>query len=490
MTPDALRVLFVTPECAPLAKVGGLGDVSAALPAALREEGIDVRVLLPGYPQVLDGMELASPAVEVNALAALPGARILEARLPGGVPLLILDHPLYARKGGPYQGANGDDWPDNALRFGLLSRVAAQVAARSSPLPWRPEILHLNDWPAALAAAYRSKSGEARAPMLLTVHNLAFQGNFEPALLAALELPAEIFSPEGLEFHGRLSFLKAGLVYADAITTVSPRYAQEIQTARYGAGMEGVLQQRRAALCGILNGIDTTQWDPGRDPMLPHHYTSGTLDEKRRLKPALRERMRLAATPAELPLAGFIGRLTHQKGADLLIAAAPALASLVQLAVLGSGQPAHEDALRDLAGRFPGRIAVHVGFDERLAHLIEAGADMFLMPSRFEPCGLNQMYSQRYGTPPIGRSTGGLADTIVDCSPESLTLGRANGFLFHEPTAAALIAAVERAVAVYRKPEAWLRLQRNGMARDFSWRGPARNYAGLYRRLVQQACPL
>ncbi|HET7596739.1 MAG TPA: glycogen synthase GlgA [Burkholderiales bacterium] len=486
--PDALSVLFVTPECAPLVKVGGLGDVSAALPAALREQGIDVRLLLPAYGSVLEASGSTRIAAELDVFATLPKARIREARLSNGVPLFLVDHALYTRDGGPYQDPDGEDWPDNALRFGLLSRIAAQIGQRSSPLTWRPRLLHLNDWPAALAAAYVRLSPEPRLPTVFTVHNLAFQGNFEAAMLDALQMPSDRFNPEGLEFHGRLSFLKAGLVYADAITTVSPRYAEEIQSAAYGAGMEGVLQQRRAVLSGILNGIDTTQWDPGRDRMLPHRYTRDSLDDKFRLKQALREHMRLTAT-TDVPLAGFVGRLTHQKGIDLLIAAAPALASLVQIAVLGSGQREHEAALIELARRFPERIAVRVGFDDRLAHLIEAGADMFLMPSRFEPCGLNQMYSQRYGTPPIAHATGGLADTIVDCTRESLALGRASGFLFPDPSAPSLIAAVERAVAAYRAPETWRSLQRNGMDRDFSWTEPARRYAALYRRLAQGADP-
>jgi starch synthase len=484
---DALRVLFVSPECAPLVKTGGLGDVSAALPAALRELGIDVRVLLPGYPGVLAGVNHAREVAQLTLFEPPRVSRLLESRLAGGVPLMVLDNPpLYRRGGGPYQDESGDDWKDNGLRFGLLSKAAALFGSASSPLSWRPHIIHGNDWPAALACAYLHYTSEPRAANLVTVHNLAFQGNFEAGMLAPLGLPPASFAAEGLEFHGQLSFLKAGLYYADAISTVSPTYAREIQGEAGGAGMHGLLQRRHTALSGILNGIDTTEWDPATDRHRPHHYSASSLERKRLLKRLLQERLKLAHDAQDMPLLGMVSRLTHQKGADLLVQAAPELVALpAQLAILGSGQREEEDALRALAAQHSGRIAVAVGFDEPLAHLIEAGADMFLMPSRFEPCGLNQMYSQRYGTPPIAHATGGLADTIVD-----YTRGNATGFLFDEPTAAALVAAAGRAAAVYRERDSWRRLQRNGMARDFSWIVPARQYAELYRRLVaRRAAP-
>jgi starch synthase len=275
------------------------------------------------------------------------------------------------------------------------------------------------------------------------------------------------------------------LYYADAITTVSPTYAREVQTEAGGAGMHGLLQRRHAALSGILNGIDTTEWNPATDRHLPHHYGADTLERKRLIKQLLQERLKLTHDAEDVPLLGVVSRLTHQKGADLLVQAVPELLALpAQLVVLGTGQREQEDALRALAARHPAGIAVTTGFDEPLAHLIEAGADMFLMPSRFEPCGLNQMYSQRYGTPPVAHATGGLVDTVVDCSPQALAGGKATGFLFDGSTAAALVAAVARAIAVYRERDKWHQLQRNGMARDFSWIVPARRYAELYRRLV------
>jgi starch synthase len=317
------------------------------------------------------------------------------------------------------------------------------------------------------------------------VHNLAFHGSFPPELVTRLGLPPESYAVEGVEFYGRLSFLKAGLFYADAITTVSPTYARQIQTADYGSGMDGLLRARSGALTGIRNGIDTEAWNPAMDPLIERRYGPRTLNLKRENKEALQRRLGLAVDPG-VPLLGIVSRYTHQKGSDLVAAAMPGLTGApVQLAALGSGERAHEDALRALAAHHPGSIASAVGFDEALAHLIEAGADMFLMPSRFEPCGLNQMYSQRYGTPPVARATGGLADTIVDCTPQTLAAGTASGFLFEEPTAEDLAAAVRRAIGVYRERGTWRSLQQNGMARDFGWTGPAREYVEVYRRVAR-----
>ncbi|HEX6007106.1 MAG TPA: glycogen synthase GlgA [Burkholderiales bacterium] len=484
---DAPRVLFVTPECAPLAQVGGLGDVSAALPPALRAVGTDARVLMPGYRRVLASLHALEPIARFSALEPPREAVLLEGRLPTGVPVYVLDHaPLYDRDGDPYQDVLRRDWPDNALRFALLSHVAAQLGGADSPLAWQPHVVHLNDWPAGLAAAYLHYMPQRRAASVFTAHNLAFQGNFDAGLRSGLALPPESYAPEGLEFYGQVSFLKAGLFFADAITTVSPTYSREFQTEPFGAGMHGVLQKRRGVLHGILNGIDTAVWDPATDPHLPVRYSRDTLDAKRHVKRALQQRLSLPVAPQDVPLIGMVGRLTHQKGIDLVLEAVPHLAEMAQLALVGAGAPEHEDALCGVAARFPQRIGVVIGFDEALAHLIEGGADMFLMPSRFEPCGLNQMYSQRYGTPPIAHATGGLADTIVDCTPATLAAGTATGFLFTAPRVDALQEAIARACAVYRASDAWHRLQRNGMARDFSWAGPARAYAALYRSLVRQ----
>ena len=466
-----MRILFVTPEYAPLTKTGGLGDVSAALPAALRELGNDVRVLLPGYTEVL----AKTRPVERATLRALGfDARLLETQ-----GLWILDCPaLYRREGGPYQDATGSDWGDNALRFALLSRIAALLAGATSPLAWRPDCVHCNDWPAALAAAYLAFDPDAQATSLLTVHNLAFQGNYDAALLARLELPAQSFTPEGVEFHGRLSFLKAGLAYADALTTVSPTYAREIQGEAFGCGLDGLLRRRRESLTGILNGIDTSLWNPAEDALLAAPYDAATLERKALNKQALQFRLRLKVDP-QLPLLGVVSRLTQQKGSDLLAEALDDLAALpAQVALLGKGEPRIEGALQAAAGRYPGMVSVTTGFDESLAHAIEAGADLFLMPSRYEPCGLNQMYSQRYGTPPVAHATGGLIDTIEDGE---------TGFLFARPETGALLAAVRRALEQRRDSDRWRRIQRRGMQRDFSWSAAARQYAALYSRLAMRA---
>jgi starch synthase len=465
-----MRVLFVTSECTPLTKTGGLGDVSAALPSALRAAGVDVRVLLPGYPAALRTQTSDAGALRVLGFEG----RLLESRLPDGVPIYLLDSPkLYERDGGPYQTSTGEDWPDNVMRFGVLSRVAALIGQGAAPLAWRPDVVHCNDWPSALAPAYGFN-----AASLLTIHNLAFQGNFSSEVLSLLELPHGVYTPERAEFYGRLSFLKAGIAYADAITTVSATYAQEIRTDEFGCGMQGLLQRRKNDLHGIVNGIDEREWDPANDLRIHQPYDANSLELKAQNKAALQRRLGLRVDPA-VPLLGVVGRLTHQKGIDLVASAADELAALpAQLAILGKGEREHEIVIAACAARHPGSIAAAIGFNEDLAHAIEAGADLFLMPSRFEPCGLNQMYSQRYGTLPIARATGGLVDTIVDGH---------TGFLFKRAESAALVAAVRRALEAYAVPTRWRELQRAAMARDFSWGEAARQYAALYQRLATRA---
>ena len=459
-----MRVLFVPPECAPLTKTGGLGDVSAALPAALRALGHDVRILIPGYPAVL----AACPAARRVLPLGSPGfdAAVLESD-----GFMVLDcAPLYRRDGGPYQDVSGADWPDNPLRFGLLSKAAALLAR-----DWQADILHCNDWPTALAALFLHFESSRTASSIVTIHNLAFQGNFDAGWVQKLGLPPQCFTLEGAEFHGQLSFLKAGLAYADAITTVSPSYAREIQGAELGCGLDGLLRHRAAALTGILNGIDTDIWDPAKDRFIDFHYGSSSLEGKSLNKAALQKRLGLEPR-ADVPLLGGVSRLTHQKGTDLVAAAAEAMVALpAQLAVLGAGNRDHEEMLSDLKRKFPGKIGVQIGFDEALAHLVEAGADFFLMPARSEPGGLNQMYSQRYGTPPVARATGGLADTIADGE---------TGFLFERAEAGALLAAARRAVTLWRDELRRLAMQPAGMARDFGWTRSARRYAELYARLA------
>jgi len=475
-------VLFVTPECAPLVKTGGLGDVSAALPAALRAAGIDVRVLLPGYPAVI----AANPAaVEIASLRVLgQPIRLLEGALDSGVPLYILANPLlFERGGGPYQADDGHDWEDNALRFGVLSRMGAILGSAESPIAWRPSVVHVHDWPAALAPVYLRYAKTPRAASLVTIHNLAFQGVFEQPRMEALELPDEALGMDGIEFHGRYSFLKGGLVFGDAINTVSPTYASEIQGEALGFGLDGVLRGRADDLYGVLNGIDTSLWNPQTDELIASRYGSLTLEKKLVNKMAFKQRMGLGG-PNDVPLFGMVSRLTHQKGIDLLVEAAERIVSLpAQIAVLGTGDRALVEKLQVAASRFPERMALFIGFDETLAHLLEAGSDAFLMPSRFEPCGMNQMYSQRYGTPPVANATGGLVDTIVDDDALAIGSARPTGFLMREATASALVEAATRAAAAFREPRQWRLLQLNGMARDFGWSRAAQEYIQIYRRL-------
>ncbi len=479
-----MRVLFATSEMAPWVKTGGLGDVSAALPRALRRPGIDLRVLVPAYPAIVRAHPAAKEVAALPALApALPPCRLLAAESEG-LPLLLLDCPaLFDRPGNPYLDSAGRDWGDNGIRYGLLARVAALLGQERSPLPWRADLVHTHDWQTALASAFLHYEGGAAS--LVTIHNIAFQGCFPAELATGLGLPPAAWRFDGVEYHGQLSFLKAGLQLANRISTVSPGYAREIQSEDFGYGLAPLLRHRAGALCGILNGIDTGLWDPARDPALAAPYDAGRLAAKRHNRRALQEALGLAVTE-DRPLLGVISRLTHQKGLDLLLTLGEGLVHLpAQLVVLGSGEREMEAGFLALAAAHPGQVSVTIGFDEGLAHRIEAGADAFLMPSRFEPCGLNQMYSLAYGTPPIVRATGGLADTVVDLDPESLAAGRANGFVFHEASAHALWLTLERAVAAWRNRRTWQRLQQNGMRPDWSWKPAARAYAELYREALR-----
>lgn len=484
MTSRSLRVLFVSSEAAPLIKTGGLADVSAALPGALRRIGVDARLLLPGYPQVLAALPHARYATDLHGFNGLPPARLLAAELPNGVPLWVIEcAELYQRGGGPYQDDARLDWPDNAQRFGLLSRVAALLGCADTPLSWHPDVVHCNDWQAGLAPAYLHFARGA-APSMMTIHNLAFQGIFPPHSVQALGLPPACFSPEGVEYYGNLSFLKAGLFYAHHITTVSPTYAQEIQHEPLGFGMQGLLAVRHDQLTGILNGIDSVDWNPATDPHLARNYDAASLGKKAANKRELQKRMGLAVDE-EVPLFGVVSRFTYQKGIDVILELLPRLLEMpAQCVLLGSGEAALQQAALDLSHRHRGMLGAYIGFDEALSHLIEAGADMFLMPSRFEPCGLNQMYSQRYGTPPLVHATGGLADSVVDCSAATLADGTASGFMCTEVTPASLWGAVQRAVAAYRDRKTWRAIQKNGMAKDFGWEKSAAEYAAIYRRLV------
>jgi starch synthase len=485
--PAPLAVLFVTSEAAPWSKTGGLGDVSAALPAALAKLDCDMRVMLPAY-RGMQGIG-TTPVAQIPARGSIPPCRIGLAVLPSGVRLLLVESPaLYDRAGGPYQDEGGKDWPDNALRFGCLSHAAAWVAAHGLAEGWRPQILHAHDWQAGLAPAYlRFLFSAARVPTVFTIHNLAFQGVFPPSTVADLGLPPASLSMEGLEYYGQMSFLKGALQYAQAITTVSPTYSREIQSAELGFGMDGLLSSRSNELHGIVNGIDVNEWNPAKDPHIAARYDADRLALKPGNKTALQRRMNLPKDEG-IPLFAAISRMTSQKGTDLVAALGERIAAMpAQLVLLGSGDAALEKQCVDLAAAHPRSVAVRIGFDEKLAHLIEAGADFFLMPSRFEPCGLNQMYSQRYGTPPIARATGGLADTITDHTAATAAAGRATGFLFKTASAEDLYGAVRRAASAYQQPAQYRRLQEAGMARDFSWAASALRYRDLYDQLSAAA---
>ena len=484
-----LSVLFITPEIHPLIKTGGLGDVSSSLPSALRQLGVDVRVLIPGYPQVMSGLKNKRRLVDLGPLAHFPPAALLSARLQvgdsGEIPVIILDCPgLYQREGGPYMDPSGHEWPDNALRFGLLSKVGAILSSDASPLKWRPQVAHCNDWQSGLTPAYLNAHRGKRSATLMEIHNLAFQGVFPPGSVAQLGLPADSFNINGLEYYGQMSFLKAGLYYSDHIVSVSPTYAREIQTSELGFGLQGLLSGRRNQISGIVNGIDTLEWDPSSDPHLSRHYSLSKISNKSANKRSLQQSLGLTVDP-DILLFGMVSRIAHQKGSDLLLQVAPHLTRIpAQLVILGSGEPALESQLMQLAKNYPGKISVSIGFDESLSHLIEAGSDCFLMPSRFEPCGLNQLYSQRYGTPPLVHATGGLIDTVVDCIPSTLSDGTASGFLFQLMNPNNFLAGIRRVSTLYRDKPAWRRLQKNCMSKDLSWRVSAESYSEIYRSLA------
>jgi starch synthase len=481
MTP--MGVLSVASEMYPLIKTGGLADVVGALPGALAEEGVTVRTLIPGYPQVLDAIGDARALHTVTDLFDGHG-RVLAAEVEG-LDLLVLDAPhLYERPVNPYLGPDGKDWPDNAVRFAALARVAADIGLGALE-GYRPDVVHAHDWQAALTPAYLHYHEGARPGTVMTVHNLAFPGKVPRELLARLGLPPGSYAIDGVEFHGTISLLKAGLQFADRITTVSPTYAAEIRTEEVGMGFAGLLRARAGVLSGILNGIDTVIWDPAVDQFIAERFDQTTLARRAANKAALQARMGLAQDPAVL-LFGVVSRLTWQKGMDLLLACLPVLRAVgAQLALVGAGEAEIETGFRTESAHSPAWIGCVIGYDEALAHLLQAGADALLVPSRFEPCGLTQLCALRYGAVPVVARVGGLADTVIDANPAALGAGAATGVQFAPVSAEMLDVALRRTVALYREPAVWCQLQKNGMAADVSWRGPARQYAALYRGLVE-----
>ena len=488
-----MHVLYITAELYPWVKSGGLGDVAAALPPALIAEGIDVRLLLPGFRGFLDAFPGITDIARLTTPFASERVRVGLARLPGTDSLAYLvDHPpFYDRAGSPYSAPNGGDWPDNHRRFGLFGWVAAELARGADP-GWRADILHGHDWHTGLAPAYLAARppAEGHVPTVYTVHNIAYRGPFPAALFPQLALPPEFFSIDGVEFFGMVSFIKAGLFYSDRLTTVSPTYAREIQTPAFGWGLDGLLRARADVLTGILNGVDTRVWDPRHDAMLPRRYGGANAAAgKRAAKAALQQRLGLE--PVEnAPLFGAVSRLTPQKGLDLVLAGLPDLvADNRQLVLLGSGDGDLEHAFAAAAERHRGRVGVMIGYDESLAHLINGGADVILVPSRFEPCGLTQLYALRYGALPLVRRVGGLADTVVDATATSLAEGVATGFAFDDDSPGALMSAIARAAALFREPEVWQRMMRRAMTRDFTWAAAAGQYTAIYRALRPELAP-
>jgi starch synthase len=479
-----LNILSVGSEIYPLVKTGGLADVMGALPGALAGEGVTMRALVPGYPAVMAALGAGEAVLRFDDLFG--GPAIVRAGQAAGLALFALDAPhLFARPGNPYLASNGVDWPDNAQRFAALCRAGAMIG-QGAVAGFVPDVVHAHDWQAGLLPAYLHYDAKPAPPTVMTVHNLAYQGQFPAGLLGALGLPPEAYAVEGVEYYGSIGFLKAGLYFADAITTVSPRYASEIATAEGGMGLDGLIRARGDVLHGILNGLDTAAWNPATDTALTARFDRSTLDARAANKRALQIRMGLEARP-EAFLLGVVSRLAGQKGIDLIIEALPMFESLdAQLVVLGTGEPAIEAALRAATATHKGRVAVMIGFEEALSHQIQAGSDAILVPSRFEPCGLTQLAAQRYGAIPIVAQVGGLVDTVIDANPAALGAGVATGVQFGSVTGTALIEAIRRAATLFADRPTWRHMQENAMALDMSWTAPARRYAALYRDLRRE----
>lgn len=475
------KILFVSSEVHPLIKTGGLADVAGSLPIALAELGQEVRIIIPKY----QSLKLEE---EVTYLCTLRinnhDVNILETRLPDSdVIVWLVDCPEYFDiPGNPYSDEFGNAWANSAARFCLFCRVAVEVSQNRAHLDWKADIVHCNDWQSGLVPALLTLEPH-RPSTVFTIHNMAYQGLFSKTAYFDLNLPGQLWNPGALEFHGLLSFIKGGIACADHITTVSPNYALEIQTAEYGYGLEGLLHNRHHELNGIINGIDTDIWNPETDPRIAQNYAIDSLTKKAGNKLALQKHCSLPEEPT-IPLIGLISRLVDQKGIDLVIDCLGDLVSYpIQFVLLGSGEKGFEHRLKNLSYLYPDKISVSIGYNEDLAHLIEAGSDMFLMPSRFEPCGLNQLYSQRFGTLPIVRRTGGLADTVVDAMPDTIADKTATGFMFVEPSVGAMLETIKRAILLYTNKRIWQQLQKNAMRKDFSWQKSAQQYLDLYNTL-------
>jgi len=471
------KVLSVASECVPLVKTGGLADVAGALPAALQSVGVEMRTILPGYPMVMSALRNPKTLIEYEALFGGP-ARLVSAQA-AGLELYSLDAPhLFAREGAIYLGPDRKDWPDNPERFAALSLVAAQIAADGAG-SWKPDILHGHDWQAGLAPYYLKRRFRAATPSMLTIHNIAFHGLAPADRLDGLQLDSRDFTQDGFEFWNNINLLKAGLVFSDKLTTVSPTYARELTRPEFGMGLDGVIRARGGDLVGILNGIDTDAWNPATDAAIAKAYK--TPRGKSAAKTALQAEFGLE--PAKGPLCVVVSRLSDQKGLDLLLEALPALLERDgQLVLLGSGDAALEHAFRAASGH--PNVAVHIGYDEALSHRVIAGGDAIVIPSRFEPCGLTQLYGLRYGTIPLVALTGGLADTVIPASPAALSMGVATGLHVFPLTAEALAQGVQRLCDLYADAPVWAKMQKRAMAQPVGWEVSAAAYADLYRSLL------
>jgi starch synthase len=478
-----LKVLSVASEAAPLIKTGGLADVAGALPAALAEHGVAVTTLLPGYPKVMASLGKVRSVHKWDDLLGTP-ARLVKGTLAGGHLLLVLDAPaLFAREGGPYADASGRDWEDNWRRFAALARAAADLAG-GAVKGQRFDLIHAHDWQTGLTPAYLTFSGVA-VPSVMTIHNMAFQGYFPAEVFPALGLPPAAWSVDAVESYGGVGFLKAGMQLASAITTVSPTYAREIRSVEFGMGLEGVVLARSNRVHGILNGIDTAEWNPATDPHLAARYTPGKLAARAKNKRALEQEFGLE--PGDGPLFIVVSRLTWQKGMDLLPGVLDHLVGIGgRLALLGSGDAEIEGALHAAAARHPGKIGVRIGYDEALSHRLQGGGDAILIPSRFEPCGLTQLYGLAYGCVPVVARTGGLADTVIDANPAALAAGVATGVQINAVTPEALAMGISRTVELHADAAMWKRVQTNAMKADFSWGASGAAYAALYRQLIEE----
>lgn len=480
-----MQVLSVASEVYPLVKTGGLADVAGALPLALGKQGLAVKTLMPGYPAV---MRIAGNAILKRTFPDLLGteARILEIEHQG-LDLLILDCPeLFDRDGGPYLDVTGKDYPDNWKRFAALSKAGAIIAQQGlsgDPGGWKPDLVHVHDWQAAMVPAFMRYADEPEVPSLLTIHNIAFQGIFGADIFPQLELPPHAFSIDGVEYFGNVGFLKAGLQASWAISTVSPSYAEEILTPEYGMGLEGLLQYRASDLAGIVNGIDTDVWNPQTDRMLAASYSAASLNTRETNKRLVAERF--ALEPGDGPLFCVVSRLTEQKGMDLLAASIDDLiVSGARLAVLGSGDKLLEDTFHAAATRHPGKVGLIAAYDEPLSHMMQAGCDAIVIPSRFEPCGLTQLYGLRYGCVPIVSRVGGLNDTVIDASHAGLASGAATGISFGPVTAENLSRSLRRAIRLYKDQNVWTGMQKQGMKSDVSWSSSAALYADLFSEIL------